>query len=144
MEELEISTKSSNFYKYLTILREIGEITDNVLITGLIYLDKIIANDTAFKLVKPDGIQVLCGICVLTAYKFLIEEEYWPLHEYCKLVGISCRSLMKYEIFVASKLLMFDFYVSESLYRSTKRALEKLAGNIYEDTHNAKKTFYLD
>lgn len=101
-----------SFHEYLQILIELGEIPDNVLTVASIYFKRCFKGKKAMKQVKPAGIKVLYGVCVFLAYKFLIEIDFWPLEEFCLMVGVKKRTLFKYEVFVVSKLLNFNLFAS--------------------------------
>lgn len=77
--------KLSRYQRLLSIFSEIGEIEENVFILALIYLNRILES---FSLENGKFLKGMYSTCVLLAHKFLIEDEYWPLDEFSKMVGV--------------------------------------------------------
>ena len=79
-------SKLSSYQKMILIFEKIGDIEESVMIVGLIYLLKILE---AFQLEEPQFLKGMFATCVFLAHKFLIEDEYWPVDEFSKMVNIS-------------------------------------------------------
>jgi hypothetical protein len=79
----------------ISIFRKIGEIEENVLIVAVHYLDKILEE---FQLTEGSYLKGMYATCVLLAHKFLVEDEYWPVEEFAKMVGVDESHIKKWEI----------------------------------------------
>jgi hypothetical protein len=104
--------QSSSFKDYLNFLITNGEFPHHLLIMAEIYVKRAIDNPDTVNLIKPEGLKVFYGICVLLAYKFTEENDFWPLAEYCNFLGINAKTLFKYEIFVVCKIFNFKLHVN--------------------------------
>lgn len=107
------------------MLREVGDIPINAHVLGFIYLKKSMFSKAAASVIKPSGIKALYGVCVFLAYKFLIEEDYWPLEEFSKLVGVKAYTLFKYEVFVIDRLLNYNLHVRKEEYDKEMNILKR-------------------
>lgn len=111
---------------YLDFIVENGDFESSVLILAEIYLRHSIQCDRSLKLVKPEGVKVLYGVCLFLAYKFLIEDDYWPLSEFCHFIGVDKIKMFKYELFVCDKVLQYKLGVSLEEYNHEHELLENI------------------
>lgn len=93
----------------MLILKNFGTFPDEVLILGLIYLNKMLMK---YKLVQTSYLVGMYSTCVFLAHKFLVEYEFWPIEEYSKLVLIQEKYIRKWEVQVLHSL---DFRMSVPL-----------------------------
>jgi hypothetical protein len=71
-----------------------GNLEDQILITGLIYLKRLLK---VHNLTNVDFLNDLYSICVLLADKFYNEVEYWPASEFAILIDASPEQVKKWE-----------------------------------------------
>lgn len=109
-------TSTGAFYEYLQVIIQMGDLPSNVLVLAAIYLKRCLRAEKAMKLIKPAGLKVLYGVCVLLAYKFLFDIDFWPLEQFGLMVGLKRSTLFKYELFVSAKLLRFNYFVNSEDY----------------------------
>jgi hypothetical protein len=115
--------QSNGFLDYLNVLTEYGEIPIDVLVLAYAYIKKCIEGKSSTNLVQSKGIKVLYGVCVFLAYKYLVETDYWPLEQFCKLVGVKKYTLFKYEIFIIDKYLNFELHMTKAAFDQQKKIL---------------------
>jgi hypothetical protein len=96
------------YQKLLRIFEKVGEIEDSVFIVALIYLDRILKE---FSLDDGEFLKGMYSTCVLLAHKFLVEEEYWPVDEFSKMVGVSEFQIKKWELQILD-CLAYKLFVS--------------------------------
>lgn len=132
MEKFRHYSSSKNFVKALTLKEYLlffilnGEFDPCVLIIASLYTKRALENPKTAKLIKPEGLRVFFGICVLLAFKYTNDQDFWPLKEYCNFLGIKEKTLQKYEKFVAFNILNFQFFVSDEEYQNEKIILETI------------------
>lgn len=126
------SPSSEDFVKRLTLKEyliffiKIGKFDPCVLIIACLYARKAIENPKTAQLLKPKGLKVFFGICILLAFKYTNDFSIWPLSEYSHFLGIQNKALEKYENFVVRKIFNFRLFVSNPEYRKEKLILESL------------------
>jgi hypothetical protein len=118
-----------NFKDYLDFITENGDFPNSVLIFAEIYLKNSISDDRTLKLIKPEGVKALYGVCIFLAYKFLLEHDYWPIKEFCNFIGVDKLTMFKYEIFVIDKMLGYKLNVNTKDYYKECTLLQKLGAS---------------
>lgn len=127
------SSSSQEFVKGLTLKEYLlffivsGEFEPYVMIIASLYARRAIENPKAARLIKPKGLKVFFGICILLAFKYTNDLETWPLSEYSNFLGITNKKLEKYEKFVVSKVFNFKLFVSDQEFKKEILQLETLA-----------------
>lgn len=96
-----------------------GEIEESIFIIALIYLDKVLDE---FSLEKGCFLKGMYSTCLLLAHKYLVEEEYWPLDEFSKMVGVSEEQIKRWELQILN-CLEFKLFVSQHMFEETKLSL---------------------
>jgi hypothetical protein len=117
IRKMKVQTyRLSRYQKLLSIFHAIGEIEENVLILAYIYLENILET---FELQDGKYLKGMYATCVLLAHKFIIEDEYWPLEEFCKMVGVNENQIRKWEVQILD-CLEYQLYVPAEQFDSEK------------------------
>lgn len=114
-----------NFKEYLNFLLLNGEFDLHLLIMAEIYTKRAVDCPKASKFLKPQSIKIFYGICILLAHKFSVEDAFWPLEEYCKLLGISQETLRQFETFIVCEVMGFELHIGEEELRKERAILGK-------------------
>lgn len=118
--------KGLTLKEYLILFIQVGEFDPCVLIMAIIYSRRAIENPKTARLIKPEGLKMFFGICILLAFKYTNDIDMWPLMEYSNFLGIKNKTLEKYEHFVVNKIFNFKLYVSDTEFQKDKLLLETL------------------
>lgn len=124
-EALEIpNIPKENYEGYLDFLKVKASLSQEVYVMAFFYLERCLNNQAALTWVDPKCIKELYGICVLLAFKYLADEEFWPLSRFSSFVGISARTLYVLERQVLENLLEYSLYVCPQLFNNKLRSIK--------------------
>lgn len=118
--------KKLTLKEYLLFFLVNGEFDTSVMILASLYARRAIENPKTAKLIKPEGLKVFYGICVLLAFKYTNDLDMWPLSEFSNFLGIKPKTVKKYEKFVIDKIFHFNLFVSQMEFQKEKHLLETL------------------
>jgi hypothetical protein len=117
---------NQTYSAYLPFLRETGDITTEQFVLAYFYFEKLLNHKQAVSFVDPCCIKELYGVCCLLAFKFLEEKDFWPLTEFCNLIGVNSLALYALERHILSEILCYKLYVPTEAFKNQKRTFEEV------------------
>jgi hypothetical protein len=122
--------KEGDFLDYLILFKSITDIPDEVYLLAYIYAKKSLQSESNIDMINSCSIKCFYGVCVLIAYKYLVETDTWLLRDYCQILSISERALYLFEWVIVDQFLDYKLYVSDKEFFSEKQNIDNRLTNI--------------